>query len=130
VTAHKRHILVDTLGLLLSVAVHPAFVQDRDGAAEAPRQARGLFPFIERIFADAAYQLSVEIVSSCANAGSSSTPYQPEPVPGTRLRTLSPLGRRLDQARYNPHHAPSPHQPSHCYVFVTVLVNSKLVDRR
>jgi hypothetical protein len=27
-----RHILVDTLGLLLSVVVHPADVQDRDGA--------------------------------------------------------------------------------------------------
>src|SRR5881275_1827095 len=28
----KRHILVDTLGLLLNVVVHPADVQDRDGA--------------------------------------------------------------------------------------------------
>ena len=33
VTGRKRHILVDTLGLLLSVAVHPADIQDRDGAA-------------------------------------------------------------------------------------------------
>src|SRR5437763_15509126 len=31
VTGRKRHILVDTLGLLLSVAVHPANIQDRDG---------------------------------------------------------------------------------------------------
>jgi hypothetical protein len=29
----KRHILVDTLGLLLSVAVHAADIQDRDGVA-------------------------------------------------------------------------------------------------
>jgi len=28
----KRHILVDTLGLLLSVAVLPANLQNRDGA--------------------------------------------------------------------------------------------------
>ncbi len=28
----KRHIVVDTLGLLLAVAVHPANIQDRDGA--------------------------------------------------------------------------------------------------
>src|ERR1700730_4042581 len=28
----KRHILVDTLGLLLNVVVHPGDVQDRDGA--------------------------------------------------------------------------------------------------
>jgi putative transposase len=28
----KRHILVDTLGLMLGVRVHPANIQDRDGA--------------------------------------------------------------------------------------------------
>ena len=32
VTGRKRHILVDTLGLLLNVVVHSADVQDRDGA--------------------------------------------------------------------------------------------------
>ena len=31
-------------------------MQDRDGAAELLRQARRLFPFIERLYADAAYQ--------------------------------------------------------------------------
>jgi transposase len=56
VKGRKRHILVDTLGLLLSVVVHPADVQDRDGAREVLRRARQLFPFIERIFADAGYQ--------------------------------------------------------------------------
>ncbi|HKF10954.1 MAG TPA: IS5 family transposase [Xanthobacteraceae bacterium] len=57
VTGRKRHILVDTLGLLLSVAVHPANLQDRDGARLVlDRQTRRLFPFIERIFADAGYQ--------------------------------------------------------------------------
>jgi transposase len=40
----------------LSVTVHPASVQDRDGAAGLLRQARRSFPFIERIFADAGYQ--------------------------------------------------------------------------
>src|SRR5271155_308632 len=53
----KRHILVDTLGLLLSAAVHSADVQDRDGAALVlDVRTRALFPFILRIFADAAYQ--------------------------------------------------------------------------
>src|SRR5271166_5155306 len=52
----KRHILVDTLGLLLAVVVHPANVQDRDGARELLRTARRSFPFIERVFADAGYQ--------------------------------------------------------------------------
>jgi transposase len=40
----------------LSVIVHPANVQDRDGAAELLRTARRSFPFIDRIFADAGYQ--------------------------------------------------------------------------
>ena len=56
ITGRKRHILVDTLGLLLNVVVHPADVQDRDGAIELLRQSRRLFPFIEIIFADGGYQ--------------------------------------------------------------------------
>jgi len=32
VNGQKRHILVDTLGLLLTVVVHAANIQDRDGA--------------------------------------------------------------------------------------------------
>jgi transposase len=40
---------------LLNVIVHPADVQDRDGAFPLLRQARRLFPFIERIFADGGY---------------------------------------------------------------------------
>ena len=51
----KRHILVDTLGLLLSVVVHRADVQDRDGAFDLLRRARRLFPFVKRIFADGGY---------------------------------------------------------------------------
>ena len=52
----KRHILTDTLGLLLAVNVHPASVQDRDGAEALLREARRSFPFLERIIADAGYQ--------------------------------------------------------------------------
>jgi transposase len=41
----------------LNVVVHPADVQDRDGARLVlDRRTRRLFPFIERIFADAGYQ--------------------------------------------------------------------------
>ncbi|MFO0755400.1 MAG: transposase [Byssovorax sp.] len=32
INGRKRYILVDTLGLLIAVVVHPANVQDRDGA--------------------------------------------------------------------------------------------------
>jgi putative transposase len=50
------HILTDTLGLLLTVSVHPASVQDRDGAEALLREARRSFPFLERIIADAGDQ--------------------------------------------------------------------------
>jgi putative transposase len=50
----KRHILVDTLGLALSIVAHPADVQDR--GLLVLKAVRRLFPFIERIFADGGYQ--------------------------------------------------------------------------
>lgn len=41
----------------MSVVVHPADIQDRDGAAEVlTKRVRRRFPFIEVIFADAGYQ--------------------------------------------------------------------------
>lgn len=41
----------------MNVVVHPADVQDRDGAKLVlDRRTRRLFPFVERIFADAGYQ--------------------------------------------------------------------------
>ena len=36
--------------------IHPASVQDRDGAIPLLRAARRLFPFVAVIFADGAYQ--------------------------------------------------------------------------
>jgi Transposase DDE domain len=57
VTGRNRHILVDTLSLLLRVAVHPASIQDRDGVALVlDRRTRRLLPFIERIYGDGGYQ--------------------------------------------------------------------------
>ena len=56
VKGKKRHILVDTLGLMLNVVVHPANIQDRDGGLLVLKAVRRLFPFVERIFADAGYQ--------------------------------------------------------------------------
>jgi putative transposase len=51
----KRHILVDTIGLLLCVVVHPASIQDRDGAKLVLIKARGLFPKLRLIWADGGY---------------------------------------------------------------------------
>jgi putative transposase len=48
----KRHLLVDALGLLLCVVVHPANIQDRDGAKLLLDKARGWFPKLRLIWAD------------------------------------------------------------------------------
>jgi transposase len=52
----------------LSVAIHPANIQDRDGAGDLLRTARRSFPFIERIFADAGYQ-GAKMAKAVANTG-------------------------------------------------------------
>src|ERR1700680_4640382 len=52
----KRHILVDTLGLLLHAIVHSAGIQDRDGGLLLLTTLFGKFPFLEKLFADSAYQ--------------------------------------------------------------------------
>jgi putative transposase len=55
VKGRKRHILVDTLGLLLMVVVHAACIQDRDGAKLVLERAKGKFPRLSLIWADGAY---------------------------------------------------------------------------
>jgi transposase len=52
----KRHILVDTLGLLLHSIVHPADIQDRDGGVLVMATLFGMFPFLKTLFADGGYQ--------------------------------------------------------------------------
>ena len=52
----KRHVLVDMQGLLLQALVTPANVQDRDGGIALLSTLFGLFPFLEKLFADSAYQ--------------------------------------------------------------------------
>lgn len=51
----KRHILVDTLGLLLALLILPADVQDRDGARSLLEQQAGRFKRLKLIWADAGY---------------------------------------------------------------------------
>ena len=53
----KRHILVDTVGLLLHAVVHPADIQDRDGGLLLARDAvRRCFRSLRKLFADGGYQ--------------------------------------------------------------------------
>ena len=52
----KRHILVDTQGLLMHAIVHAADIQDRDGGATLMATLFGAFPFLTRLFADGGYR--------------------------------------------------------------------------
>jgi transposase len=56
VKGKKRHVLVDTLGLVLCTIVHPANVQDRDGGIQLLMALADRFPLLAKLFADGAYQ--------------------------------------------------------------------------
>lgn len=55
VKGRKRHLVVDTLGLLLAVTVTAASVQDRDAAASVVAQACAKAHGLKKLYADAAY---------------------------------------------------------------------------
>jgi putative transposase len=51
----KRHLLVDTLGLILVVLVLKADIQDRDGARTLLEKVKGQLPRLQKIWADGSY---------------------------------------------------------------------------
>ena len=69
IAGRKRHIVVDTLGLILAVVIHSAGVQDHDGALFVLRaldRIRSRFRRLRVIFADIAYsrnELPVRVAS-------------------------------------------------------------------
>jgi putative transposase len=56
INGRKRHLVTDTIGLPLNLAVHAANIQDRDGLALACRWIKRQFPWLLCLFADAGYQ--------------------------------------------------------------------------
>jgi putative transposase len=52
----KRHIIVDTLGLVLAVVIHSAGIQDRDGSKAVIQQLKGKWKRVIKIFADGGYR--------------------------------------------------------------------------
>ena len=58
----KRHIVVNTQDLLLAVAVHPAHIQDPDGAKLVLGKPAGRSHRVRVIWADAAYAGRLGIV--------------------------------------------------------------------
>lgn len=55
VKGRKRHIVVDTLGLMFGLKVHSADIQDRDGAVKLLKSIRQSCPWLRHIFADGGY---------------------------------------------------------------------------
>lgn len=92
VKGRKRHVVVDTLGLVLAVSVTAASVQDRAGAHPVMADAMTKYPSLQTVFADNGYagrcaqtltqthDLNIEIVRHPRNAtvGRWLVPGQPD----------------------------------------------------
>lgn len=89
----KRHLLVDTGGLLLRVLVHPANLADRDGARAVLTAAYRQHPTLTRVWADAGYAgalltwakqelgLTVTIAKRPSRWVWTAADHEPEPMP-------------------------------------------------
>jgi len=56
INGRKRHIVVDTLGLILSVVVHAANIQDQEGAKFVLQGIKDIYETLKVIFGDSAYK--------------------------------------------------------------------------
>jgi putative transposase len=56
INGRKRHIIVDSLGFLLSVCVTAANIQDRQALPDLCTKMKGKFPRMRLIFADSGYE--------------------------------------------------------------------------
>ena len=55
VNGRKRHLLVDVMGMVLAVVVHPANIQDRDGAKLVLEKVKHAFSRLRLVWADGGY---------------------------------------------------------------------------
>jgi putative transposase len=90
INGRKRHLLVETLGFLLRVVVHPANVHDRDGAPCVLGDLGSPFPRLQQIWADQGYTGPV-LQALAAEQG-----WRLEIV----RRTISRLWHRLNSLAY------------------------------
>src|SRR3954451_24107254 len=105
----KRHIAVDTDGLLLGILVHAADIQDADGLGDLLKRLKPLYVWLRAVFADSIYNrlsallpcflagLVLIIFSRLARllSGRSGADHRSPPRRHHRLcRTAAPLGGR------------------------------------
>jgi transposase len=108
VKGRKRHIVTDTGGLLVGAEVHPADIQDRDGASLVIEAIHQLFPWLRHLFADSVYNgpnlrdalvrfgdWTIEVVKRTADA----TGFQLLPRRWVVERTLAWLNRNRRLAK-------------------------------
>ena len=55
IKGRKRHIVTDTIGLLVGLKVHSAGIQDRDGAPDVLKEVAARYPLLRHLFADGGY---------------------------------------------------------------------------
>ena len=102
IKGRKRHIVTDTQGSLLAGQVHPANIQDRDGAVPLLRHIALLFPNLRHVFADRGYRgkklaaaiaefgkWTIEIITRSENPGT----FKVQPRRWVVERTLAWLNR-------------------------------------
>jgi putative transposase len=87
VLGRKRHILVDTLGLLLAVEVQPAHVQDRDGAKAVLAHAHW-FGNLKVIWVDGGYAGQLETWFADQHIGRSARLHVVRKPPGPGFQLL------------------------------------------
>ena len=56
VSGRKRHIVTDTMGLILAIVIHSADIQDRDGAKLVLKELQHKYPRLKKILADGEYK--------------------------------------------------------------------------
>jgi putative transposase len=108
VKGRKRHIITDTAGLMLSLLVLPANIQDNHGAVPLLTALRRSFPDLRHIFADRLYRgekllnaiadcgkWTIEIVTRTQNVGT----FKAEPRRWVVERTFAWLGRNRRLAK-------------------------------
>src|SRR5207249_11780622 len=55
-TGQTRHVVVDSLGLLLHALIHPSSIPDRYGGILLLATLFGMYPFLKKLFAGGGYQ--------------------------------------------------------------------------
>src|SRR5216684_1205559 len=100
VKGRKRHILVDTLGLLLAVLVNPANTSDAAGAIELMARVRGVLVRLGIVYADGGYAYD-SVANACRSVNNARLMVVKRTDPGFKVlpkrwiveRTLAWLGR-------------------------------------